>query len=831
MFVRNRKNQGVITVFVTLIMVPVVAFTGIMVDAARLKSYSSQAAMVADSYGEAVLGEYDNLLKELYGLFSVTQSEEGMEALEELKKYSGYAFVPNGDENGLDGFMPYKNAIIEIDYENVDGATLDDNNVLMTQISDFMRFRIVEQVLNENGILDAIEQVENLDADMDAVEARSEITDSCAEALEKVDDYYRSFKKISNYPAFIETRENAYVAYVNKIKEIKSSEGYAKYVAYLADKTNIDNAVAKKQRIDDATSRGETTEEVWTEADQTLYDKYVDSSYVSGITTELNDASDKAKIINNGKIGFDNVGTEIAKLNTLAGQIEPIFNELANQVATLESKLNECSEDVAQRMRDEMKDVEKLSEMRGKFRQTYNLIETTNTDTAKNTANKELLDTQVQELDAIKDSLISGTLATSASLDCEETIEFEWYDFNDDNEAKDFFDELKAMCEAQNEGAGDKSLAEERTENADNKRAEAEAELEGDEESEARDIPEAFVSEFNASTGGNIPSVSERLAGGLSFDEVGSIGNGIIGKFLLSSYDFGMFSSRVTGIEPELEDGGDAGDLPVADGDEGEEGEYYDESLTGIKLSPDVNYLYGAELEYLFGGHAESDKNLTETRNIICGVRLTMNFLSTYRIGNVNTTIEDIANAAATAAAAVPGVGTAASFLIRVAVSGAIRMAIATMETVADWNDLKARKEVIFFKIEVQDLSIVNELSDVIGGSVDTSGTKSDGFKMSYEDYMYVLLTLFVNQNDLLDRTSNLITLNVNQSQNDGGTLSALDFKMSDTVTAIKSSCNVNLKFVIVPDNFLNMFITADSADIMQKVDNSAYKYSIIRGY
>ena len=72
---RRRGSRGIITVFVTLIMVPVVAITGIMVDVSRLKLYSSQAVMAADAYGEVILSEFDNLLKELYGLFSVTQNK------------------------------------------------------------------------------------------------------------------------------------------------------------------------------------------------------------------------------------------------------------------------------------------------------------------------------------------------------------------------------------------------------------------------------------------------------------------------------------------------------------------------------------------------------------------------------------------------------------------------------------------------------------------------------------------------------------------------------------------------------------------------------------
>ena len=95
------KNRGVITVFVTLIMVPIVVFTGTMVDLARLKLYSSLAVVTADGYGEAVLSEYDNVLKEMYGLFSVTQSEDGKKTIEKYAKQAAYAFNPNGDDLSL----------------------------------------------------------------------------------------------------------------------------------------------------------------------------------------------------------------------------------------------------------------------------------------------------------------------------------------------------------------------------------------------------------------------------------------------------------------------------------------------------------------------------------------------------------------------------------------------------------------------------------------------------------------------------------------------------------------------------------------------------------
>ena len=184
---RSRGSHGIITVFVTLMMVPVVAVTGIMVDVARLKLYSSQAVMAADAYGDGILSEFDNLLKELYGLFSLTQNQEGLEAIDSLTEQMGLSFNPNGDGKSFSGFMPYKDADVKLSYEKVPGASLSNNNVLMTQISDFMKYRVIQEVLEEEGILGTLLEFDGLDSEMDAMKSRNEITDSCSEALGKID--------------------------------------------------------------------------------------------------------------------------------------------------------------------------------------------------------------------------------------------------------------------------------------------------------------------------------------------------------------------------------------------------------------------------------------------------------------------------------------------------------------------------------------------------------------------------------------------------------------------------------------------------------------------
>ena len=227
---KKRKNQGIITVFVLLIMVPTVVITGTMVDLARLKMCNSQAAMAADSYGEVVLSSYDNLLKELYGLFAVTQTEEGIKAIEELAAETGYSFSPDGGDLELgDVFMPYKSSEVKITYEAVADATLNNNNILMTQISDFMKFRVVEELLEGNDILNALEGFEKMAADMDVVEERNKITTDSMEVLGKIDEFYQVLKELNDYPSYIKQREIKYKNYSELLKSVYDSDEYKAY--------------------------------------------------------------------------------------------------------------------------------------------------------------------------------------------------------------------------------------------------------------------------------------------------------------------------------------------------------------------------------------------------------------------------------------------------------------------------------------------------------------------------------------------------------------------------------------------------------------------------
>ena len=78
----------------------------------------------------------------------------------------------------------------------------------------------------------------------------------------------------------------------------------------------------------------------------------------------------------------------------------------------------------------------------------------------------------------------------------------------------------------------------------------AEEELNKPEQTEARNIPEGIAAQLKSGGAtGDVPGFSDYFSGGLSLKNLSAGGEHALDKFLVTSYDFGMFSSRVTGSE------------------------------------------------------------------------------------------------------------------------------------------------------------------------------------------------------------------------------------------------------------------------------------------
>ena len=133
------KSRGTISVFLTIILVPVLIFGGMTTDAARI----SMSKVVISDAGEmamnAGLAQYNEELHDEYGLLVMKQSPESMK--DELKKY----FDGSLNGTGLDGTDGYKK-ILDLLTENfktinVQGSEIYQTEVEKQQILEYMKYR------------------------------------------------------------------------------------------------------------------------------------------------------------------------------------------------------------------------------------------------------------------------------------------------------------------------------------------------------------------------------------------------------------------------------------------------------------------------------------------------------------------------------------------------------------------------------------------------------------------------------------------------------------------------------------------------------------------
>ncbi|MGN0408053.1 MAG: DUF5702 domain-containing protein [Bacteroides sp.] len=815
-----RKNQrGSITVLVVLILVPTIFFNGFLVDLARIKLYSNQAVMTADNYGETVLSYYDNVLKELYGLFAVTQDDDALKALNELDKYVKASFNPESDQIGWEyfkafqkdsynGFMPYKNASVQLSYEAVAGANLGNEDVLATQIGDFMKFRIV-QALPDDGVSDkilkAVDTVKNINNNADAINKKNDLDDTAGELMELAGEYYDILKRFKEYPAYIDSVQSAFDKVNKDFGDIADSAAYKHYYEYNKNLDEIKAAILRKNSLKDDEELSDTEKKYIK-----MYDDYQDDSEAreGKLRTKFNDAIDDYKDSwDSDTIDFDSYDKWSDKLTDKAEKIEKKIDTLKQQRDSLQKVLDggNVSSELKNGMTEELKMLDSL------FKDGNSYSADSYKKMASEIASRKTQNTKYKQLAENKESVLRNWRNSYINLTEPSDMpvgNFNKEDWKDPVTGSELYNMLQKCFEEENSNAVKKAKSKKKEANKELENAQKS--LSEDEQTQARDIPAQFG--MGSDGGAGSFTLIKMIKDAASYFEHGSLaeaGNEMLLKFYVAEYDFGMFSTRVTNVKEktEAEESGRQAELK--------------KSFTGYEMASDINYLYGAEIEYLYGGHNSSKDNLKEARNKILAFRGVVNYASTYAIKSIDSTIRAISEAAAVIN---PALG--------LAVSGALRLAVAGIETAADWSELMKGEGVVLIKTEMDDLSSKNVVMSLVG--CEDNGKTSDAFKLDYEQYLMVMLMFMTTSDELVQRTGNLITLNVNtvrQEKGKTGTLDKLEFKASDAVTAVNATCAVHLDFVVMPQGFAKQTVSGDTYAALEEFQKNTYRFTVTRGY
>ena len=925
------RGKGSVTVFVTLIMIPTIFFTAFLGDLARIKMYGSLAVMTADNYAESILTEYDDLLRELYGFFSVSQNEDAKNAIETLMDYSKTSFSPNDNTisyqylqsvmgtTSYDGFVPYENANIELKYETVENSQLTNDEVFATQMGDFMRFRIAQQLLmsgnmNADGedLLDIQDKVKEHEADMKAIDAEQKFAEKLQEYLDKLAEYYDYLylledggempfnnKRPGGYPRYKKDYEDCRVEVVKEFNEFISSDEYKEYYEYINYYSKQDpdvfpkigEALEKKKKGDDLTEE----EKHWCE----IVENFKDNEQA---VSDFNWATGQYLFSNKNKyykfedcvdykipediwvgqghdkkdapyINVKNYDSRLSKLNDLSTDITNKANAVYDAKAKLEQVVKEKDENGKEKVSKELRESinktlndEKLKvlieEGQGTiYKDIYNYLKD---NTLENYKLKERykydLEAFVAADNLIKNAEIEpgwenieNKPEVATQLEEKDTIPYPSFKSVESvPEYKALYDKLAEGFEYNGDTEQKKKDADKKKDKGKEQTEKADKELKNQEEEDkkaaakVRNIPSSY--NFGGDNGGDSSSLKDMMSkvGGLiSGGSWGNAGNEALLKVYSIEYDFGMFSSRITEKTKEKEKQGKGKEDGFVEGVVDNATSSSTVSLTGYEKCRSINYLYGAELEYIINGDKSAQRNLNHARNLICGFRMIMNFGSSYSISEVNEAITAIADLFY----GIPYVGPA----VAIAVEIALRFGFAATETAMEWKSLMDGESVLLYKSKVEELQSLSELKKFFKGEEGSaklekasSSKEKKGLSLTYEQYLLIMLMFMTSSEKVFARTRNLIELNTNAVISKVGEDGSLDesydnlkFKMTDTCTAVKVTCTVQSDFVLIPDGFAKTFLGAQTSDgssgvtydELEEFENTVYEYSVIRGY
>lgn len=204
----RRKTKGAISIFLALVLMPLMSVASIFVDMSRIELAQSMAASAGDLTLNTALSNYDSELKTIYGLFATAQNmDEMMESLEDYYRQSIVAagvdediaadFAGNvmdllKEETGTDDLMNIQ--LSGLDVEIPKGAHLGNPAILKSQIVEFMKYRAPVNL--GMGILDSILNMKNLSKQMDVVENKNAFYEQHQDMLGHVET---AWKEIQEY--------------------------------------------------------------------------------------------------------------------------------------------------------------------------------------------------------------------------------------------------------------------------------------------------------------------------------------------------------------------------------------------------------------------------------------------------------------------------------------------------------------------------------------------------------------------------------------------------------------------------------------------------------
>lgn len=203
------KTKGAVSIFLVIILVPMLTLSSIMVDSSRIKLGKAMAESAGDLTLNTALTNYDSLIKEVYGLFAMSQNEEDLTA--NLEAYFKKSIMASKlSEEVAEGFTDEIMASIKsrffddepnadfsdfmkIDFSNfkadkIENSQLSNPSVLKRQIVEFMKYRA--PISMGLGFIQSLKSFNNIEKKNDVVDKKTKYYDQQSDVMKKCKDLF-----------------------------------------------------------------------------------------------------------------------------------------------------------------------------------------------------------------------------------------------------------------------------------------------------------------------------------------------------------------------------------------------------------------------------------------------------------------------------------------------------------------------------------------------------------------------------------------------------------------------------------------------------------------
>lgn len=803
---RNRK--GMVTVMVTLLLIPSVLVSGTAVDSARIYAARSVVQDANQLAANSVLASYDAMLQDLYGLYGVMESDDELASL--IDEYIKIAVF--GQENrslGMGTFqLTYGSNLQPGAVTAAANQNLGNTEVLRRQIEEYAKFRA--PVILVDQILDKLDNFKKIKEDAEVIQKKMEIDKGIEELSKIYKELYDLIQELNKCPE----KEDEIIRKVNScFGEIKAQLDKMNIIKMFSDSERRDD-LSYEERIDmsvhynghcdniAAIVKGGTIVSRWEKGyEGKVEEPDEEPDWIPGKfenETRLSYEESLEGILEEGRKTL----TEdyLNKLDTLVEKCRAVDlkkEDLEKKIDDLEQKLedNKCSEQL------------KASMTKAETVMTVRSADGTSREESVSQLvyYRRLLGYNVTAMgEAMRDKNAPQIRALLEKLDPENIFYGKQGEVRGEPAVRLSLDEMKGL-----KGNHPINHAWEQLESL--------AKLEPDEyciKIEEIGTFEQFQSEaFNTTENPKFYKVLEGLWGVTEDAKKKAVKQAITKIFKKAQETFGDIVNDLPAgainYKPNKETNLPEEDTSLetkfgTEGNWGNEDEglnsttkalnsniiarlgkvtdrsvnkllllTYDsemfsnfttkkdgsqKTMSGIPLSTDVNYFLQSEMEYLCIGYLKNAKvNLIAVSGMILLTRFVFDYAASFQVSSVNETITIVKGLLSF------------SGPLAIALGELTRVALSLGEAANDVKRLRSGEEVAFLKDDsTWKFSVRGLANDAVGELIfleDSSNKKDQGLTLNYKNYLQVFL-LLVSDTQLAERTQKLIELNLTNKKN-----------------------------------------------------------------